>query len=82
MLEWYKGHLCICFKTTLPLQQLLVEDAERYFITPYIGKQGWVSMIADRPPNWRDVKQLIRQSYDLVNTKTPRHKDTKEGRIK
>ena len=67
VLERYNGHLCICFKTTLPLQQLLIEDADRYFKTPYIGKQGWVSLIADRPPNWREVRQLIRESYSTVN---------------
>src|SRR5881409_3185592 len=58
VLEWYKGHLCICFKATLPLQQLLIEDP-RYFKTPYIGNQGWVSLIADTPPNWREVRQLV-----------------------
>ena len=67
VLERYNGHLCICFKATLPLQQLLVEDTERYFITPYIGKQGWVSLIADRGPNWRDVKRLVLESHHLVN---------------
>jgi len=66
VLEWYKGHLCICFKATPPLQQLLVEDAERYFKTPYIGNQGWVSLIADRGPNWRDVKRLVLESHRLV----------------
>ncbi len=67
MLERYNGHLCICFKTTPQLQQLLVEDAEHYFVTPYIGKQGWVSMIADGRLNWRDIGQLVRQSHQLVS---------------
>ena len=66
VLEWYKGHLCICFKATLPLQSLLIEDP-RYFKTPYISNQGWVSLIADRGPNWRDVKRLIIESHRLVN---------------
>jgi predicted DNA-binding protein (MmcQ/YjbR family) len=80
VLETYNGHLCICFKATLPLQQLLIEDP-RYFKTPYIGKQGWVSLIADTPPKWGEVRQLIRGSYELVNTKAQRHKDTRKGRI-
>jgi predicted DNA-binding protein (MmcQ/YjbR family) len=67
VLETYKANLCICFKATLALQQLLIEDP-RYFKTPYIGKQGWVSLIVDTPPNWRDVRQLIKESYGLVNT--------------
>jgi len=66
VLEEYKGHLCICFKATLPLQQLLIEDP-RYFKSPYIGNQGWVSLIADTPPNWREVRQLVRESHKLVN---------------
>jgi predicted DNA-binding protein (MmcQ/YjbR family) len=68
VLEQYNGHLCICFKATLSLQQLLIEDP-RFFKTPYIGKQGWVSLIADKPPNWREVRQLIKESYDLVTVK-------------
>ena len=71
VLEWYKGQLCICFKTTLPLQQLLIEDP-RFFKTPYIGAQGWVSLIADRPPKWGEVEQLIGASYQLVQTKPQR----------
>ena len=65
VLERYKGHLCICFKVTLPLQQLLIEDP-RYFRTPYIGNQGWVSLISDRGPNWKDVKRLVEESHELV----------------
>jgi predicted DNA-binding protein (MmcQ/YjbR family) len=68
VLETYNNHLCICFKATLPLQQLLVEDP-RFFKTPYIGKQGWVSLIADRPPKWKEVRELILESYRLVSTK-------------
>ena len=66
VLEWYNGHLCICFKATLSLQQLLIEDP-RYFKTPYIGNRGWVSLIADRGPNWRDVKRLVKESHQLVS---------------
>jgi predicted DNA-binding protein (MmcQ/YjbR family) len=69
VLEPYNGHLCICFKATLSLQQLLIEDA-RFFKTPYIGKQGWVSLIADKLPNWREVRQLIQESYTLISTKS------------
>ena len=69
VLEQYNGHLCICFKTTLPLQQLLIEDP-RYFKTPYIGKQGWVSLLAERTANWREVRQLVRESYKLVRSQS------------
>lgn len=68
MLEEYNGHLCICFKATLPLQQLLIEDP-RFFKSPYIGNQGWVSLIADRRPNWKEVRRLVQESYRLVTLK-------------
>ena len=68
VLDKYNGHLCICFKTTLPLQQLLIEDP-RFFKTPYSGNQGWVSLIADRPLNWKEVRELMTESYRLVALK-------------
>ena len=71
VLEEYRGRLCICFKATLPLQQLLIEDS-RFFVTPYTGKQGWTSLIADTPPNWKEVRQLIRESYALVTAQKKR----------
>jgi predicted DNA-binding protein (MmcQ/YjbR family) len=79
VLEQYNGHLCICFKATLALQQLLIEDP-RFFKSPYIGHQGWVSLIADRRPNWKEVRQLVRQSYLLVSAKALRSKQS-EPRI-
>lgn len=78
VLEWYNGHLCICFKATLPLQQLLIEDP-RYFNTPYIGNQGWVSLIADHRPNWRDVRRLVTESHQLVAK--PQKKKTRKAKM-
>ena len=66
VLERFNGHLCIVFMVTPALQQLLIEDTGRYFITPYIGKLGGVSMIVDHAPNWKDVRRLVRESYSLV----------------
>lgn len=65
VLDNYKGHLCICLKVTPALQQLLLKDP-RFFKTPYSGNQGWVSLIADQPVNWKEVRQLIGESYSLV----------------
>ena len=68
VLDDYNGHLCICLKMTLPLQQLLLEDP-RFFKTPYSGNKGWVSLIADEPLNWNEVRQLVGESYALLATK-------------
>jgi predicted DNA-binding protein (MmcQ/YjbR family) len=53
---------------TLPLQQLLLED-RRFFKTPYSGNKGWVSLIADERIKWKEVRDLVRESYQLVATK-------------
>jgi predicted DNA-binding protein (MmcQ/YjbR family) len=65
VLDNYNGHLCICLKVTPALQQLLLEDV-RFFKAHYSGNQGWVSLIADRPVNWKEVRQLVAESYGLV----------------
>jgi predicted DNA-binding protein (MmcQ/YjbR family) len=68
VLDEYNGHLCICLKTTLPLQQLLLEDP-RFFKTPYSGNKGWVSLIADGRINWKEVRRLVAESYTLLGKK-------------
>jgi len=67
VLDAYNGHLCICLKVTLALQQLLLEDS-RFFKTPYSGNKGWVSLIADGQLDWSEVRRLIGESYALVAT--------------
>jgi predicted DNA-binding protein (MmcQ/YjbR family) len=68
VLDDYNGHLCICLKMTLALQQLLLEDS-RFFKTPYSGNKGWVSLIADGPLKWSEVRRLVGESYALAATK-------------
>ena len=68
VLDNYNGHLCVCLKVTLALQQLLLEDP-RFFKTPYSGSQGWVSLIADQPLDWKEVRELIGESSKLVGRK-------------
>jgi predicted DNA-binding protein (MmcQ/YjbR family) len=71
VLDEYHGQLCICLKMTLPLQQLLLED-RRFFKTPYSGNKGWVSLIADERIKWKEVRDLVRESYDLVAKRNSR----------
>ena len=67
-LEEYKGQLCICFKTTLPDQEALLNDS-RYFASPYTGHQGWVSMKAEGRPDWKAIRHHLVSSYRLVALK-------------
>jgi len=69
VLEEYRGHLCICFKATLTDQEILIEDS-RFFIAPYIGKHGWVSLIVGGGRvNWTMAGDLVRASYLLLAPK-------------
>jgi predicted DNA-binding protein (MmcQ/YjbR family) len=70
VLERYRGRLCIVFKAEVPHQQALVEDGARFWIAPYIGKHGWVSMLADVKLDWREVRTLVTESHRLVGRAT------------
>ncbi len=68
VLEEYRGERCLCFKATIPAQQELIEDP-RFFVAPYVGRHGWVSMRVGGAVDWREVETLILTSYRLVATK-------------
>ena len=67
-LEVYKGELSIALKVGVPKQQELIEDP-RFYVTPYVGKQGWVSLRADGRIDWREVKDLVLRGYRCVAPK-------------
>src|SRR5580658_7669368 len=53
-------------------QGIFLEDA-RFFKTPYIGHQGWVSLPATGRLDWKEITELVKGSYVLV-AKTKRAK--------
>ena len=63
--EKSKGEWAICFKTEPALQLELVTSDPRFYVTPYIGKQGWVSMKVEGM-KWPETKRFIRHSYELA----------------
>ncbi len=65
--EIYHGRPCIAVKLPRPDGEALLTDP-RFFSTPYIGKQGWVSLWVDRPVKWGFVKDLVLRSYREVAT--------------
>jgi len=66
VLEKYKGRQCIVFKAEPLHQQELVESDPRFLVAPYIGKDGWVSMVAEGQLDWREVRLLVTGSHRLV----------------
>jgi predicted DNA-binding protein (MmcQ/YjbR family) len=67
--ENYRGEDTVCFKASLTDQALLVLDP-RFFVAPYVGKHGWTSMRVGSGVDWRELEEVLRESYRLVATKT------------
>jgi predicted DNA-binding protein (MmcQ/YjbR family) len=63
--EKYQGEWAICFKAEPALQLELVTSDPRFYVTPYIGKQGWVSMKVEGM-KWPETRRFIKRSYELV----------------
>jgi predicted DNA-binding protein (MmcQ/YjbR family) len=66
--EKYRGEDTLCFKATLADQALLVLDP-RFFVAPYIGQHGWTSMRLSKGVDFREVEDVVRESYKLVARK-------------
>jgi predicted DNA-binding protein (MmcQ/YjbR family) len=68
--EEYKKEWCICFRVELTHQELFLKDP-RFLMTPYIGKQGWVSLrVHAAPLRWTEVRHLLAESHRLVSSLT------------
>jgi predicted DNA-binding protein (MmcQ/YjbR family) len=77
--EQYKKEWCICFCVELVHQGLFLKDP-RFIMTPYIGKQGWVSLrIHAAPIRWTEVRHLIAESHRLIGA-LPQTKSKRAGR--
>jgi predicted DNA-binding protein (MmcQ/YjbR family) len=68
-LEKYKGEWAIAFKAEREHQRFLVDTDDRFYVSPYVGKHGWVSMKIGGGVDWAQVKDLVRQSYRLTAAK-------------
>lgn len=63
VLEEYKGDLSLCILVGLDLQGVFLKDP-RFYITPYIGKKGWVSLkLHAAPLDWKEIEELIKASF-------------------
>lgn len=51
-------------------QGLMVKAApHRFFVPPYVGPSGWVGVWLDGVVDWKELAELIRDSYRLVAPK-------------
>jgi predicted DNA-binding protein (MmcQ/YjbR family) len=71
VLEEYRGELSICVKVGLDVQGVFLKDP-RYYLTPYTGRLGWVSLkVHAAPLDWEEIGQLLAGSYQLVGAPKP-----------
>ena len=72
VLETYKGELGIAIKVGKLMIGVFLDDA-RFFLTPYAGKHGWVTLrVHASPLKWGEISELLEGSYCLVSEKKSR----------
>ena len=63
------AHLSVWLPQPFGAQEALIgSDPERFFRPPYVGVSGWVGVVLDTGPDWREVARLVREAYLSVAT--------------
>jgi hypothetical protein len=61
------GRVAVWCKAERERQAALVaEDAERFFVPPYVGVKGWIGVWLDRDPDWEALTILIETGWAAV----------------
>lgn len=69
VLEEYKGELGIAIKVGKLMLQIFLKDP-RFFLTPYAGKHGWVTLrVHAAPLDEVEIRELLKASIELVSRK-------------
>lgn len=63
----------LCFKCTPETFAELIER-EDIHPAPYVGRYKWVMLDRLDAVRWNELRELIRQSYEMVAAKAPKHK--------
>src|SRR5512133_1208132 len=58
------AHLSVWLPQPFGAQEALIgSDPKRYFRPPYVAASGWVGVVLDTGPDWREVARLVREAY-------------------
>jgi len=58
------GHLAVWVKAPAMVQEILASsDPKRFFIPPYMGKQGWVGVRLDYKVKWDELAEILKDGY-------------------
>ncbi len=50
-------------------EAMIAAEPTRYFKPPYVGPSGWVGVWLDQRPRWREITELVDDSWTLVAPK-------------
>jgi predicted DNA-binding protein (MmcQ/YjbR family) len=67
----------LCFKCTPEIFAELIER-EDIHPAPYVGRYKWVMLDRIDALRWDELRELIRQSYEMVAAKAPKKKSGKK----
>jgi predicted DNA-binding protein (MmcQ/YjbR family) len=76
VLEEYKGRLSVAFQVAPIHRDLFLKDA-RFYVTPYVGRYGWISLDVGGRVNWTEVRELVSESWRLAAAKGARRKTSR-----
>ena len=63
------AHLSVWLPQPFGAQEAFIgSNPERFFRPPYVGVSGWVGVVLDAGPDWREVARLVRDAYLHVAT--------------
>jgi len=61
------AHLAVWLPQPFGAQEALIAaDPVRFFRPPYVGPSGWVGVVLDTAPDWKQVARLVRDAYAHV----------------
>jgi predicted DNA-binding protein (MmcQ/YjbR family) len=63
-----RGRVSIGFKLEMKHAREIVVDP-RFTPAPYVGHKGWVSLDGRKVSDWDELRDLIRESYELIAPK-------------
>jgi predicted DNA-binding protein (MmcQ/YjbR family) len=47
-------------------EMLIAAESTRFFKPPYVGPKGWVGIWLDKRPRWKEVAEMVRESYEMT----------------
>lgn len=69
----HSGHVAVWVKAPAMVQEILVgSDPKRFFIPPYMGKQGWVGVRLDYEVKWDELAEILKDGYLMSSPKKSR----------